>query len=66
MLDGVLLGELVAIYRTDELLKFIERLFAQIVSVYEEENAFSTSVLDKPIAEVDGSKVLPLPVAILD
>ena len=39
VLDGVFLGELVAVHRADELLELVERLLAEVVAVHEEENA---------------------------
>ena len=56
MLNAVLLGELVAVDGTDELLELIERLFAQVVSIHQEKDPFGIGVLDEPVAEIDGGE----------
>jgi len=43
MLDDIFLGELVVVYRRDELLEFLERLPAEISAIHEEKDALSIS-----------------------
>ena len=58
VLDGVFLGELVAVVRADELLELVERLLAQVVAVHQEQNPLGLGELDEPVAEVDGGEGL--------
>ena len=58
VLDGVFLGELVAVVRADELLELVERLLAQVVAVHQEQDALGLGELDEPVAEVDGGERL--------
>jgi hypothetical protein len=54
MLDDVFLGELVIVYRRDELLEFLKRLFAEIAAVHEKQDAFRAAIFDEAIDEIDG------------
>ena len=64
VLDVVKLGELSAVVRRNELLKFGVRLPAEISAIDKEENVARAGVLDQPISECASGKVLPAPVAI--
>jgi hypothetical protein len=61
VLNGVLLGELVAVRRAYELLKLVECLFPQVVAIHQEQNPPGMGVLDEPVTEVDGGKGLAAP-----
>ena len=55
-LDDVFLGELVFVDRRNELLKFLERLVAEIAAIHEEQDAFRPGVFDEAIDEIDGGE----------
>ncbi len=57
-LDDVFLGELVVVHGRDELLKFLERLVAEIAAIHEEQDAFRPGVFDEAIDEIDGGEGL--------
>jgi hypothetical protein len=44
VLDGVFLGELVPVYRTEELLELVKRLLAQVIPVHEEQNPLGVGI----------------------
>jgi hypothetical protein len=58
MLGDVEVGEMAAVAGRAVLLELVERLFAKIVAVNEEEDAFRARMLDKPIREGAGGEGL--------
>lgn len=53
-LDGVFLRELVTAGGADELLELVQRLFAEVGAVDEEQDSFGIGVLDQAVAKIDG------------
>jgi hypothetical protein len=56
VLNGVFFSELVTVVGANVVLELAESLLAQVVTIYQEENAFGASVLDQAIARIHCGK----------